>query len=76
MNFKIDLIKLQNLYEAVSSNLRHIGDCRNDDLIDDIFGSTSEFARLVEQYGDDFTYENIVVKYDPNEDIHYFFERS
>jgi hypothetical protein len=50
------------------------GNCTQDDVVEDIFGSTSEFARQVEENGDQFVYRNIIVKYDEVEDIHYFFE--
>jgi len=46
-----------------------------EDVVEDIFGSVSEFARLVEENGDEFLYKNsIVVKYDEDNDVHYFFE--
>lgn len=50
------------------------GNCTQDDVVEEIFGSTSEFARQVEENGDQFVYRNIIVKYDDAEDIHYFFE--
>ena len=51
-----------------------IGNCTQDDVIEDIFGSVSEFARQVEENGDEFLYKNeIVVKYDEANDVHYFF---
>lgn len=51
-----------------------IGNCTQDDVIEDIFGSVSEFARQVEENGDEFLYNNdVVVKYDEANDIHYFF---
>ena len=31
-----------------------MSDCRNEKLIDELFGSVSEFARLVEENGDNF----------------------
>jgi hypothetical protein len=54
---------------------RMIGNCTQEDVVEDIFGSVSEFARLVEENGDEFLYKNsIVVKYDEDNDVHYFFE--
>ena len=51
-----------------------IGNCTQDDVVEDIFGSVSEFARQVEENGDEFLYKNeIVVKYDEANDVHYFF---
>jgi hypothetical protein len=54
---------------------RIIGNCTEEDVVDDIFGSVSEFARQVEENGDEFLYQNdIVVKYDEDNDIHYFYQ--
>jgi len=57
-----------------SSNKVLLGTCQDENLVEDIFGSTSEFARQVEENGDDFIYGNILVKYNPNKDIHYFWK--
>ncbi len=54
---------------------RIIGNCTEEDVVDNIFGSVSEFARQVEENGDEFLYQNdIVVKYDEDNDIHYFYQ--
>jgi hypothetical protein len=53
--------------------LQKIGDCRDESLIEEIFGSVSEFARLVEEMGDNFTFKNFVVSYNEVEDIHSFY---
>ena len=58
-----------------SSSLEYLGNCTEDDVVDDIFGSVSEFARMVEKHGDDFTLGNLVVKYDDDEDIHHFYKK-
>ena len=51
-----------------------IGNCTQNDVIKDIFGSVSEFARQVEENGDEFLYKDqIVITYDEANDIHYFF---
>jgi len=51
-----------------------IGNCTQEDVVDDIFGSVSEFACQVELNGDSFLYNNeVVVKYDEDNDVHYFF---
>ena len=53
----------------------HIGDCRNEGLIEEIFGSVSEFARLCEKYdADDFMYGDIEVVYDDDTDVHNFYQ--
>lgn len=49
-----------------------IGDCTNEEVVENIFGSVSEFARQVEQNGDQFLFEGIQVNYDCCEDVHYF----
>ena len=52
-----------------------IGNCTQEDVVDDIFGSVSEFARQVEENGDEFLYQNdVVIKYDEHNDIHYFYQ--
>ena len=51
-----------------------LGDCRNEELIDELFGSVSEFACLVEENGDNFTHNGVKVKYNANTDIHTFYE--
>ena len=56
------------------ADLQFVGDCRNEDLVDEIFGSVSEFARQVEINGDNFVFNGIRVKYIPQEDIHQFYE--
>ena len=50
-----------------------LGDCRNENLIESIFGSISEFARLVEVRGNDFVFGKIQIKYNRNKDIHSFY---
>jgi hypothetical protein len=52
-----------------------IGNCTQEEVVEDLFGSVSEFARQVEENGDEFIYkEDIQVTYDENSDIHYFFQ--
>jgi hypothetical protein len=59
-----------------SGELEYLGNCTEDDVVDDIFGNVSEFARVVEEHGDEFTLGNLVVKYDDDQDIHYFYKNS
>jgi len=59
-----------------SLSLEYLGNCTEDDVVDDIFGSVSEFARMVEEHGDDFTLGNLVVRYDDDEDIHHFYKNN
>jgi len=50
-----------------------LGDCRDEDLIDDLFGDINYFACLVEEHGNNFRYGKIIVEYDEELDIHYFY---
>lgn len=53
--------------------LELLGDCQNESLIEEIFGSNSEFARQVELNGDNFKFGKYLVKYNEKKDIHFFF---
>jgi len=50
-----------------------VGDCRDESLIEEIFGSVTVFAQLVEEKGNNFSYGNYRIKYNEKEDIHYFY---
>jgi len=50
-----------------------LGNCTQDDVIEELFGDVSNFARLVEECGDNFTKGQIVVQYDDETDIHTFY---
>ena len=49
-----------------------VGDCRNEELVEEIFGSVSECARLVEDIGDEFCIGKYLVTYNEDTDIHTF----
>jgi len=49
-------------------------DCRNEETVESIFGSVSEFARLCEEHGDSFIYGKVQVKYNPKLDVHFFYD--
>lgn len=53
-----------------------LGDCRNTGLVEDIFGSVSEFARQIEKNGNTFEYGDIEVSYDEDNDIHSFWRNA
>ena len=53
--------------------LRYIGNCTDDDVIEYIFGDATNFAQAVEEYGDEFTINNLVVKYNNETDVHGFY---
>ena len=50
-----------------------IGNCIDENLINELFDNVSNFALLIEENGDNFTINNIIVQYDENTDIHYFY---
>ena len=54
-------------------NLSYIGNCTDDDVIEHIFGDATGFAQAVEEYGDEFVLDDLVVKYDPETDVHSFY---
>ena len=59
-----------------SENLSYIGNCTDDDVIEHIFGDATNFAQVVEEHGDEFTIDDLVVKYDPESDIHSFYYKK
>ena len=50
-----------------------IGDCRNEAIINDIFGSVTDFAQTIEQNGNEFKIGCLRVTYDKKTDIHTFY---
>ena len=69
-----------NTYEGVTegsdSNLTYQGNCTEDDVIEHIFGDVNNFANMVEEHGDEFTVGDLVVKYDPETDVHSFYYKK
>ena len=59
-----------------TNNLSYIGNCTDDDVIEHIFGDATNFAQAVEEHGDEFTVNDLVVKYDPDSDIHSFYYKK
>lgn len=51
----------------------YLGNCTQEDIIEHFFGDVSSFAKAVEDNGDDFTINDLVIKYNNLEDIHYFY---
>ena len=71
--------ELERLREGVaegSDNLSYIGNCTDDDVIEHIFGDATGFAQAVDEYGDEFVLDDLVVKYDPETDIHSFYYKK
>ena len=56
-------------------NMVKLGDCRDEDLVDELFGSVTDFANLIEKYGDNFEYGNIKVLYNEKTDVHTFYKK-
>jgi hypothetical protein len=50
-----------------------IGDCRDDIIIEDIFGSVTDFAQVIERKGDNFIHGKYTIKYNEETDIHSFY---
>ena len=73
-----ELIALMNegFVTEKSGDLSYIGNCTDDEIVDHIFGDASGFANAVEEYGDDFVLDDLVVKYDPKTDVHSFYYKE
>jgi hypothetical protein len=63
----------QKLFE---SKLSYIGNCTDDDVIEHLFGDATGFAQLVDEHGDDFELDDLVVKHDPESDVHSFYYKQ
>jgi len=63
----------QGVAEGSDSNLSYQGNCTEDDVIEHIFGDVNNFANMVEEHGDEFTVGDLIVKYDPETDVHSFY---
>jgi len=66
----------QDVAEGSDSNLSYQGNCTEDDVIEHIFGDVNNFANMVEEHGDEFTVGDLVVKYDPETDVHSFYYKK
>ena len=66
----------QSVAEGSDSNLSYQGNCTEDDVIEHIFGDVNNFANMVEEHGDEFTVGDLVVKYDPETDVHSFYYKK
>ena len=60
----------------MEDNLSLVGDCRDEELIEDIFGSVTDFANIVEERGNEFEYGKYIVKYKEKKDRHLFYIRA
>lgn len=65
----------QGVAEGTES-LDYQGNCTDDDVVDEIFGDVNNFAATVEEYGDEFTLGKLIVKYDPETDVHSFYYKN
>jgi hypothetical protein len=59
-----------------SDDLNYFGNCTDDDVIEHIFGDATGFAQAVEDYGDEFVLDDLVVKYNPETDVHSFYYKK
>lgn len=66
----------ENLELTEADALNYIGNCTDDDVIEHIFGDATGFAQAVDEYGDEFVLDDLVVKYNPEEDVHYFYYKN
>jgi len=73
---KTKKIKEEGVAEGSDSNLSYQGNCTEDDVIEHIFGDVNNFANMVEKHGDEFTVGDLVVKYDPETDVHSFYYKK
>lgn len=69
-----NIMKMLEIIE--DDNIVYYGNCTQDDIVDDIFGSVSEFARMIDTYGDNFKIGDLIVKYDDITDIHHFYYKE
>ena len=70
------LIRMLGSVKTAVVQPEKLGNCVDEDLVDELFGSVTDFARLVEEHGDSFKYQNIIVTYDPKTDIHTFYRSN
>ena len=59
--------------QEVASKIK-LGTCRNEALINNLFGSVTDFAQIIEEKGDCFSHGNIIATYNPQTDIHTFWK--
>jgi len=74
---KLEKSKLEKTVRDIFSVIYYpqtpFSSCRDEAVVENIFGSISEFARLVEVKGNNFIARGVRVVYDEKNDIHYFF---
>lgn len=79
INKTIEPNRIKKVEQSVlegSENLNYIGNCTDDDVIEHIFGDATNFAQAIEEYGNEFTIGDLVVKYDPETDVHSFYYKK
>lgn len=69
-------VPVKNDVSENTSQLSYFGNCTDDDVIEHLFGDATGFAQAVDEYGDEFTIDDLVVKYDPETDIHSFYYKN
>lgn len=58
----------------LSEDRDYLGNCIDEELVENIFGSVSCFTELVEEFGNNFTFDNIIIEYDEDKNVHHFYE--
>jgi hypothetical protein len=58
---------------AINSKVDYLGNCTDEELVIDIFGSVTNLATLIEQDGNEFIHQGVMVKYNDDTDIHSFY---
>lgn len=66
------LCRLYTYQHNQGKTMKYVGNCTNENVINDIFGSVTEFAQLVEENGNEFLYNGYEITYDEKTDIHSF----
>lgn len=61
---------------VITESLSYQGNCTEDEVIEHLFGDATAFAQMIEKHGDNFVLGDLVVKYDPNKDVHYFYYKN
>ena len=55
--------------------LDYLGNCTDEELVIDLFGSVTRLAQLISENGNEFTHQGIVIKYNDDADIHSFYRQ-
>jgi len=59
-----------------SHNHHLIGTCVHEDVITQLFGSLDAFEKLIQQHGDEFSFDGVDVTYNPKTHEHFFWREA